>query len=76
MSNKYSEALAAFLKSSGLSQANFASQVGSSQPTICHYANGVKLPRKRVARRIDEVTGGKVPFNLWQIVAIERADIY
>lgn len=76
MSNKYSEALAAFLKSSGLSQAKFADQVGSSQPTICHYAQGVKLPRKRVAQRIDAATEGKVPFNLWQIVAIERADIY
>lgn len=76
MSNKYSEALAAFLKSSGLSQAKFAGQVGSSQPTICHYAQGVKLPRKAVAKRIDEATAGKVPFNLWQIVAVERADIY
>lgn len=76
MNNKYSEALAAFLKSSGLSQAKFARQVDSSQPTICHYAQGVKLPRKSVARRIDEATGGQVPFNLWQLVAIERADIY
>ena len=76
MSNKYGEALAAFLKSTAISQAKFASQVGSSQPTICHYIQGVKLPRKPVARKIDEATGGKVPFNLWQIVAIERADIY
>jgi transcriptional regulator with XRE-family HTH domain len=76
MSNKYSEALAAFLKSNSISQAKFARQVESSQPTICHYAQGVKLPRKAVARKIDEATNGQVPFNLWQIVAIERADIY
>lgn len=76
MSNKYSEALAAFLKSNRISQATFARQVGSSQPTICHYAQGVKLPRKPKAKLIDQVTNGQVPFNLWQIVAIERADIY
>lgn len=76
MSNKYSEALAAFLKSSKTSQASFARQVGCSQPTICHYAQGVKLPRKRIAKSIDEASEGQVPFHLWQKAAIDRADIY
>ena len=76
MSNKYSEALAAFLKSNRISQAAFASRIGSSQPTVCHYAQGVKLPRKGMARNIDRETLGQVPFGLWQTVALERADIY
>lgn len=76
MSNKYGEALAAFLQSKSISQADFARQIGSSQPMVCHYAQGRKLPRKAGARRIDEATEGQVPFNLWQIVALDRAGIY
>lgn len=76
MSNKYGEALAAFLKSNSISQAKFARRVGCSQPTMCQFTQGARFPNKKVARNIHEESGGQVPFNLWQIAAIDRADIY
>lgn len=76
MSNKYAEALAAFLKSNSIRQAAFARAIGSSQPTVCHYAQGKKWPRKEMAKAIDRETSGQVPLRLWQSVALERADIY
>ena len=76
MTNKYAEALAAFLKSSGLSQAKFARSVGCSQPTIFHYTTGGRFPAKETARRIELASDGRVPIALWQMTAVERAGIY
>lgn len=76
MTNKYAEALAAFLKSTGTSQAKFASLVGCSQPTVFHYTTGGRFPTKETARRIELASDGRVPINLWQIAAIDRAGIY
>jgi transcriptional regulator with XRE-family HTH domain len=76
MSNKYSEALAAFLKSSKISQAKFARQVGCSQPTIFHYTTGGRFPAKETARKIELASDGRVPISLWQMIAVERAGIY
>ena len=76
MNNKYGEALAAFLKSSSLSQKKFADRVGCSQPTMFQYTTGARFPRKDTARRIHDETDGHVPLALWQAAAVERAGIY
>ena len=76
MTNKYAEALAAFLKSSNTSQAKFARLVGCSQTHVCHFTQGRRFPGKEMARKIELASDGRVPINLWQIAAIDRAGIY
>lgn len=76
MANKYAEALAAFLQSTGTSQAKFAELIGCSQPHVFHFSKGTRFPRKEMARKIELATDGRVPINLWQITAIDRAGIY
>jgi transcriptional regulator with XRE-family HTH domain len=76
MTNKYSEALAAFLKGNKMSQAKFAREIGCSQTHVCHFTQGKRFPNKDTARKIEAETAGQVPLNLWQIAAIERAGIY
>lgn len=52
--------LADWLIEHGISQADFASRIESSQPTVSRYVTGLRMPRKDHLRKIREVTRGAV----------------
>jgi len=55
--------LSDYLAQSGLSQAEFARAIETSQPTVSRYITGLRMPRRDHLRRIREVTGGAVTAN-------------
>ena len=76
MSNMYAMALAAYLRRTGTSQQKFADKAGCFQPAICRFTTGRNLPEKSLAKRIEAVTNGEVPFKLWQQAKIEQLGVF
>lgn len=52
--------IAAYLEKSGLSQTELARQLDVSQPTVNEWVHRRKYPNPENARRIVELSGGKV----------------
>lgn len=73
--NAYQSALRHFLSREGIRQEDVAAKINKSQPALNRYAKGLRFPDADTARKIDEATGGVVPFELWQSVAMERMGI-
>lgn len=74
MENAYSRALDAYLRRIGQSQAGFARSIGVTQTSVWQWANGTRLPGKKLARLLEDETFGAVPFTLWKAIRIERLD--
>lgn len=68
----YKEALAAYLKSDGSTQAALADAISKTQAAVSRYATGERFPDSKTARDIDEKTNGAVPLTLWQREAAQR----
>lgn len=49
-----------YLKKKGLTQADFARLVGVSQPLVWRWVNKPETVSPRMAKRIEEVTGGLI----------------
>ncbi len=52
--------LKAFLKKSGMSEAEFAVAIGRHKVSVCRYVTGVRRPDAETMRLIRDVTGGMV----------------
>jgi plasmid maintenance system antidote protein VapI len=61
--------LAQWLKSNGVRQADFAETVGRTQATISRLVGGEAQPSAELAARIEQATGGQVPFWTWEAFA-------
>lgn len=70
----YQQALQAYV-SSETTQSKLADAVGVSQAAINRYVRGVRFPTSEIAREIDAVTAGKVPFALWRAEMAARVGI-
>lgn len=71
----YAAALDAYLKRPTKTQQSLADAIGKKQPTVHRYCEGNRFPDADTARRIDEATGGEVPFSLWQAEFLSRSGI-
>lgn len=71
----YQAALAEYLKPDTRKQADLAEAIGKSQAAVSRYATGERFPAAPTARDIDRVSGGAVPFELWQREAAQRIGI-
>ena len=69
----YRRALSAYLE--GRTQEELAIRIGHKQPIINRYVKGERFPTAKMARKIHDATDGRVPFALWQQVAIEKLGI-
>jgi len=74
METAYSRALDAHIRRTGQTQHGFGRTVGYSQGAIWQWLRGYRLPGKRAAKLLDEITNGDVPFSLWKAARIERLD--
>ena len=54
-------AIRAYREHQGLTQAQFAHQIGVTQGLIGHYESGRKLPSAKAAIRIEQATRGGLP---------------
>lgn len=53
--------LSEYLERHGLTYAAFADQIGVGSGAVVHrYANGVRMPRPKIMKRIVEESGGEV----------------
>lgn len=68
----YATALKHYLDRPEVKQEDLATAINRSQPAVFRYANGQRFPDSETAKKIDEATGGIVPFKLWQSVAMQR----
>lgn len=57
--------LQTYLSDTGITQAQFAKQVGLTQPAISKYLRGKLVPSMSAAIKISHATGGKVPVTAW-----------
>lgn len=73
--SKYAQALDEFLSEPGNKVMDLAAAIGTQQPNITRYRLGERFPNADVARAIENGTGGKVPFALWQAEFLARAGI-
>jgi predicted transcriptional regulator len=73
--DSYRTALAEYLKPDTRKQAELAVALGKSQAAVSRYATGARFPRSTTAKDIDRITGGAVPFELWQAEAAQRFGI-
>jgi DNA-binding transcriptional regulator YdaS (Cro superfamily) len=71
--NDYATALKRHLE--GRLQDQFAADLGTTQTSVSRYATGTRFPNAEIAREIDRVTAGEVPFALWQAVALRKFGI-
>ncbi len=71
----YAQALDAFLSKEESSVTALAQAIGTHQPNVTRYRQGERFPKADMARRIDEATGGEVPFTLWQAEFMSRAGL-
>ena len=55
--------LSEYLKTKNLTHEKFADLVGVKRPFITNIVNGKRNPSIHLARRIEEVTDGKVPLK-------------
>lgn len=62
MTDKPLSALGRYLSEQGITQAQFAEQIGVEQPTVARYVGG-RVPEPSVLRKIVEATGGAVQPN-------------
>lgn len=71
----FQKALNDWLGDPANTQAALADAIGTKQASISRYADGKRFPDAATARRIDEFTGGRVPFNTWQADFLSRAGL-
>ncbi|ABD27449.1 hypothetical protein Saro_3014 [Novosphingobium aromaticivorans DSM 12444] len=71
----YHETLSAFLSEGSMGERELAAAIGRTQVTINRYRNGNRFPDARTARLIDDATGGKVPFPIWQAEFLSRSGL-
>jgi transcriptional regulator with XRE-family HTH domain len=57
----------------GLAQGSAAKLFGVTQPSLSEYESGKKIPRTKLALRIQRVTDGEVPIGAWDEDAPEAA---
>ena len=57
--------LTEYLKSEGITQAQFASRVGVTQGYIAKLCAGLATPRLVMAYKIERETAGAVPVSFW-----------
>jgi predicted transcriptional regulator len=73
---EYAEAIDRYLRETDDNQFDLAQRAGITQASISRYKGSDKtpprLPSRDIAKRIDEATAGKVPFNLWAIEAAKQ----
>lgn len=62
MSDKPTTALGRYLSEHGITQAQFAEQIGCTQPAVARYVGG-RVPEAPILKRIVEATGGEVQPN-------------
>src|SRR5690242_9654464 len=58
-------ALAAYLQSNGLTSAGFAKLIPCSETLPWMWANNKANPSRKMARRIEQITGGIISRSLW-----------
>lgn len=66
--------LAKFLTSAGVTQHEFAQNLGVTQATISRLARRKKTPGLRLAVAIEAATGGAVPAASWTTPANDEAE--
>ena len=57
--------LSEYLEKMGMSQAEFARQIGVRQPNVVRWANGTVIPRRAKIKLIEKFTGGLVNAASW-----------
>ena len=67
------QTLAQYLAEAGLTQAQFAKQVSTTDATVSRWCTGKAFPSPDAIRRIDTATNGKVPPGIWFAPAIPEA---
>lgn len=66
--------LATYLSSNGISQGDFAKNIGVTQVAVSRYANETRVPGLKLIFAIDKATKGKVTVKDWpQDTKAERA---
>jgi hypothetical protein len=67
--NAYAEAIDRYLRETDDNQFDLAQRAEITQASISRYKGSAntppRLPPRDIAKRIDEATKGKVPFELW-----------
>jgi len=58
-------ALAAYLRDAGLTQAELARRLGCSEAFVSYMVSGSRAPGRKLARRIAIATEGAVPMEAW-----------
>lgn len=53
------------MQNRGVSQSDFAKQLGVSQPTLSRYLSGATTPNVKVANKIAILTRGAIAPSLW-----------
>jgi transcriptional regulator with XRE-family HTH domain len=61
--------LLSHLTENGITQADFAAQIGVTQATVSKFCSGDIAPRPETAQKIARATGGKVPVESWPNIA-------
>jgi len=65
-----------YLARNGLSQAAFARRIGVSQQAVQRYVDGKRVPKRALAKKIVEVTGGQVTYqDLLEAYTAEPASV-
>lgn len=59
------QTLTQYLEQEGISQAEFARQLGVSQPTVNRWALGTADPRRDAIAKIEKLTGGAISHAYW-----------
>jgi transcriptional regulator with XRE-family HTH domain len=66
--------LATYLSAQGMTQAQFADAIGSSQSDVARYVNG-RIPRPEMMTKIISATGGEVePNDFYDRGSIENTE--
>jgi transcriptional regulator with XRE-family HTH domain len=55
--------LDSYLKSAGITQAEFAATLGTTQAAVSRYARGLRYPKRATLNRIIAASGGNVTAN-------------
>ena len=59
------QTLQQYLEARGLTQVQFAARVGRAHTTVGRWCSGQAFPSPGMIRRINEVTAGAVPPQVW-----------
>lgn len=57
--------LAAYLRTKGLTQRQFAAMIGVNQSVVCRFASNAATPKLKTALLIEAATDGEVPVSSW-----------